>query len=130
MTGNHWIRVAGNRAISESDLILYQRRVIDGIELDFTTWSRRLHMFEKRDGDWKIWWRTNVYEKDRMDPLKPADIPAGFYESMDLAKFPKQIRYHCWRNDMAGYPPAKTICVKGSPREQEVRDEVSKWMES
>ena len=129
MTGNHWIRVNGNRAVSESDLILYQRRMIDGIELDFTTWSRRLHMFEKRDGDWKIWWRTNVYEKDRMDPLKPDDLPKGFYDSMDLSKYPKQIRYHCWRNDMAGYPPAKNICVKGSPREGEVREEVRKWID-
>ena len=43
---------------------------------------------EKRDGEWKIWRRRNIYEKDRMDPIKPGDLPEGFYESMDLSKYP------------------------------------------
>jgi hypothetical protein len=128
MTGNHWVRVNGDHAISESDLILFQRRLIDGIELDFTTWSRRIHLFEKRNGDWKIWWRTNIYEKDRMDPLKPSDLPQGFYESMDLSKYPMQVRYHCWRNEKGGFPPAKNLCVKGSPREEEVRERARQWI--
>ena len=68
---NPWVRLAGLRAAAEHDLILYQRRLIDGVELDFTTWSRVLALLEKRDGAWRIWKRTNIYEKDRMDPYKP-----------------------------------------------------------
>ena len=34
---NPWVRLAGERAAAEHDLILYQRRLIDGVELDFTT---------------------------------------------------------------------------------------------
>jgi hypothetical protein len=130
MTANHWIEVNGGRAISESDLILYQRRLIDAVELDFTTWSRRLHLFEKRDGEWKIRKRWSIYEKDRMDPHNRGELPEGFYESMDLTRYPKEIRYHCWRNDMAGFPPAAGICVKGSEREREVRAEVRSWIEA
>lgn len=105
MAGNHWIRVNGNRALAECDLILFQRRLVDGVELDFTTWSRRVHLMEKREGDWRIWRRRNIYEKDRMDPVNPDDLPAGFYASMDLSRYPGRIRHHCWRNDRAGLPP-------------------------
>ena len=129
MTGNHWIEVSRNRAVAESDLILYQRRIIEGLELDFTTWSRRLHLMEKREGDWKIWRRTAIYERDRMDPHNPEAVPEGFYSSMDLSKYPPQIRYHCWRNTLFGHPPSKNICLKGTEREKEVREEARNWIE-
>jgi len=128
MTGNHWIELNGPRALAECDLILYQRRLISGVELDFTTWSRRLHMMEKRDGRWKIRNRTAIYEKDRMDPHNPNDVPAGLFEAMDLSRYPSAIRYHCWRNDMAGFPPVGNICIKGSEREKDVREEARKWL--
>ena len=81
---NPWVRLKDTRAAAEHDLILYQRRLIDGVELDFTTWSRVLALLEKRDGAWRIWKRTNIYEKDRMDPYKPDELPPSFYASIDL----------------------------------------------
>jgi SnoaL-like domain len=128
ITSNYWIEVSGARAVAECDSILYQRRLINQVEWDFTTWSRKLHLLEKREGKWRIWGQTFIYEKDRMDPARPDQVPAGFYRSMDLSKYPQQIRFHCWRNDMVGFPPAKNICLKGSEREAEVRDEARKWI--
>jgi hypothetical protein len=128
ITSNYWIEVSGDRATAECDSILYQRRVINDVELDFTTWSRRLHLLEKRDGTWRIWGQTFIYEKDRMDPARPDQVPEGFYASMDLSGYPKQIRFHCWRNDMVGFPPAKNICLRGSERETDVRNEARKWI--
>ena len=43
---NPWVRLSGARAVAEHDLILYQRRFIEGVELDFTTWSRALALLE------------------------------------------------------------------------------------
>ena len=129
MTANYFIDINGDRAVAECDLILYQRRVIETVELDFTTWSRRLHLMEKRNEDWKIRNQTVIYEKDRMDPAHPHQVPKDFYASLDLSKYPSQIRYHCWRNDMAGFPPPKNICIKGSDREVEVRGEAKRWVE-
>ena len=128
MTSNYWIEVNGTRAVAESDVILYQRRVINQMELDFTTWSRRVQLMEKRDGKWRISGQTFIYEKDRMDPARPDQVPEGFYASLDLAKYPQQIRFHCWRNDMVGFPPARNICLKGSERESEVRSQASRWL--
>ena len=128
ITSNFMVRLSGNRAASECDLILYQRRVINDVLLDFTTWSRRIDLLEKRDGHWKIWRQTMIYEKDRMDPADPRDLPENFYASIDLSEYPQQIRFHCWRNDMVGFPPPKNICIQGSERDREVRDEARRWI--
>ena len=125
---NPWVRINGNRAVAEHDLILYQRRLIDGIELDFTTWSRNLNLFEKKDGVWRIFKRTAIYEKDRMDPYKPHEIPESFYSSINLEGFPSAIRYHCWRNAKVGHGPAPNIVLKNSEREKSVRQEAEKWL--
>jgi SnoaL-like domain len=128
MTGNYLVDLNGDRAVGECDLILYQRRVVTDVELDFSTWSRRLHLMEKRNREWRIRSQTVIYEKDRMDPAHPDKMPQGFYSSMDLSKYPSQIRYHCWRNDMVGFPPPKNICLKGTDREKEVREAARKWI--
>jgi hypothetical protein len=51
LTSNHWIEIKGDRAIAECDLILFMRRAINGVELDFATWSRRLQLIEKENGE-------------------------------------------------------------------------------
>lgn len=128
MTGNYLVDINGDRALAECDLILYQRRLINDVELDFSTWSRRLHLVEKRDREWRIRSQTVIYEKDRMEPAHPDKLPQGFYASLNLSKYPREIQYHCWRNDMVGFPPPKNICIKGSPREREVRDAAKAWL--
>jgi hypothetical protein len=130
MTSNYSIELNGSRAVSECDLILYQRRLIQDIEFDFTTWSRRLDFVELHGGEWKIWRVTMIYEKDRMDPAKPGDNLAEFFSSIDFSPYPPQIRHHCWRNDMVGFPPTPNICLKDSEREAEARAEARKWLAS
>lgn len=125
---NPWIRLNGRRAVAEHDLILYQRRIIDGVELDFTTWSRVIVLLEKREDVWRIWKRSNIYEKDRMDPYKPDEVPDSFYASMDLDRFPKAIRYHCWRNAKVGHEPTSNIILKNSPEEKAVRKDAELWL--
>lgn len=128
MTGNYVIRVQGDRALAECDLILYQRRHINGVDLDFTTWSRRLHLLARRDGAWRIWQQTVIYEKDRMDPAHPDRMPENFYAAIDFSKYPAPIRYHCWANDVAGFPPPKKIVLKGTAQETESRSAAEQWL--
>ncbi|MGV6873128.1 nuclear transport factor 2 family protein [Pseudochelatococcus sp. B33] len=128
MTSNLMVRLNGRRAVSECDLILYQRRLVSGVLLDFTTWSRRIDLLENRDGEWRISHLTMIYEKDRMDAVDPKGFPAAFLSSMELSQYPQQIRFHCWRNDMVGFPPARNICIKGSDRELQVREEARRWL--
>ncbi len=128
MTGSHWIVVNGDRATAECDLILFMRRAINGVELDFATFSRRLHLMAKENGDWKIWRRFAIYEKDQMEPVDPTTDPETYYDAEALAKFPQKIRYHLWRNQVMGSKPSRNLCIRGSEQEKKVREEARNWI--
>jgi len=128
MTSNHWIELNGERATAECDLILFMRRAVKGVELDFATASRRLHLMAKENGEWKIWRRFAIYEKDSMQPVDPTVTPDRYYDAAAMAKFPKAIRYHLWRNEVLGSAPSKNLCIRGTEQEKRVRAEAQQWI--
>jgi hypothetical protein len=129
MTSNHWIEISGDRATAECDLILFMRRVVNGVDLDFATFSRRLHLMARENGEWKIWRRFAIYERDRVDPVDLTIGPEKYLDPKAMAKFPKQIRYHLWRNEVNGSAPSKNLCIRGTEQEKKVREEARKWIE-
>jgi hypothetical protein len=130
MTGNHWIEIEGDHAISESDLILFMRTTINGVELDVSTFSRRLQLFARENGEWKIFRRWVIYERDRMDAADPTVPPASYYDHEALAKYPRQIRHHLWRNDFLHSPAEKQIVIRGTPEEAAAREQARLWLTS
>jgi hypothetical protein len=129
MTANHLVALNGDRAVAECDLILFMRRSIKDVELDFATFSRRIHLMAREKGDWKIFRRFAVYERDRMDPVDPTVGPEEYFDPKAMAKFPKQIRYHLWRNEIHGSGPSENLCIRGTEQEKKVREESRKWIE-
>ena len=128
MMSNPRVRLNGNRAVNEFYLVLHQRRLLDGYEFDFHTWSVTLDLFEKRDGAWKISRRSMIYEKSRMDPVVPGSVPQSYYDSLDLSKYPEQVKFHCYRNErLAGHAP-RNLIVKGSPEEKAARQAAAEWL--
>jgi hypothetical protein len=125
---NQRVSVNGNRAVNEFYLMLYQGRRMDGYEFDFVTWSVALDLFEKRNGEWRVSKRSNIYEKDRMDPHVPGSVPASYYESLDLSPYPAAIRFHCYRNQKASGHPPKNLILKGTPEAQAARQEAKDWL--
>lgn len=128
MLGGPRVTLRGSRAAAEYDVVLHQRRLLDGVELDFATWSRYLDLLEKGDGAWKIHRRTAIYEKDRMDPYEPGKAGADFYASINLEGFPAGIRYHCWRNARGGHRPPQGVVLAGSPEEAATRGYAARWL--
>ena len=122
-----WILVNGERAFSRCHVTLFARAFIDGHEFDFQSLFRFFDLLERRDGVWRIFRRTGVYEKDRMDPVDPRGVPAGFYETMDLSPFPPEMRYLCYRQSKTGVPSVPGIAVY-SPEETALRSECLDWV--
>lgn len=127
MLGNPLARLNGDRGLVEYDVILHQRRFLEGVELDFQTWSRYLDLLGRKDGAWRIHRRTAIYEKDRMDPYRPRDVGDAFYASIRLEGFPPNIRYHCWRNAKSGRKPPEGVVLAGTADEAAVRRYGEKW---
>ncbi len=127
--GNPHVTLRDNRAVCEFYIILYQRRMIDGYEFDLQTWSTFIDLFEKREGTWRIAKRTPIYEKDRMDPYKPTEVPDSYFAQMDLSRYPSAIRYHCYTNERrTGRVPSANLVLKGSPEEEAIRKEAEEWL--
>lgn len=122
-----WVK--GNRGLCEYYIVLHQGRTMDGYEFDFQTWSVTVDQFEKRNGDWRICKRANVYEKDRMDPHVPGSVPQSYYDSMDLARYPAAIRYHCYRNEKSSGEVPHNLILKGSDEEKAMRKEAQQWLQ-
>ncbi len=128
VNANPRVRLNGERAIIEYDVILHNRRILDGYAFDFHTWSCYLDQVEKRADRWRIFNRTAIYEKDRMDAHNPREIPDSFYEDMNLEQYPLNIRYHCWRNARTGQTPPEGITIARSEKEAEVREAAERWL--
>ena len=128
MISNPRVTLQGRRAVCEYYVMLYQGRTMDGYELDFQTWSVTLDLFEKRDGAWRICKRSNIYEKDRMDPHIPGGVPQSYFDRLDLSHYPAAIRYHCYRNERSSGQLPKNLILKGSPEEKAARKEAEEWL--
>ncbi len=128
VASNRCVTIRGNRAINEYYLILYQGRTMDGYEFDFTTWSVSLEFYEKRNGLWRVCKRGNIYEKDRMEPHVPGSVPQSYYDQLDLSRYPKAIRYHCYRNERSSGETPKNLILKGTPEEKAFRKTAEEWL--
>lgn len=125
---NPHVTINGNRAACEFYVILHQGRTLDGYEFDLQTWSVTIDLYEKRNGKWGIIRRSNIYEKERMDPHVPGSVPQSYYDSLDLSKYPKALRFHCYRNERSSGHPPKNLIMKGSPEEATARKKVAEWL--
>ena len=127
--GRGRIRVNGNRATSECHVELLRRVIGDPFDFDAITWGRFLDLFEKReDGVWRIQRRTMVYEKDRLDPVNPADVQDGFFENMDLSAYPPACQILCFRLGLVGRAPMDNIVQAGSDAEAQLKQEAEEWL--
>jgi hypothetical protein len=84
---------------------------------------------ERENGDWKILRRWVIYERDHMDPVDPTVSPEQYYDAEALAKYPQKLRYHLWRNELMGSPPAKDICLRGTEEDRAARETARQWIE-
>jgi hypothetical protein len=130
IVGDSRITVNGNRASSEVHIELISRMRNDVFEFDCVTWARFLDLFEKRDdGVWRIFKRTMVYEKDRLDAVNPDQVPDGYFDAMNLDQYPAECRFLCYRLGLRGYAPEPNIVPVKSAAEKALRAEAVTWLE-
>jgi len=101
-TGASQSRVAGTRAISQTRMTIMQRGDVHGVLCDVTCIGRFYDFMEKRDGRWGIVLRQPIYEKDRLDPVRP-----GAAVKLDLElleRFPVGYRHLAYLQVQAGFP--------------------------
>ena len=131
--GKHWfgnfrITVDGTRAVSECDAQILARDYIDGVLCDLTSYSRFFDLFEKRDGEWRIFKWTCIYDKDRLDPVVPGSAPAGFYDGVTFTDAPPQFAFMRFRQGKLGRTAPEGIVLGKSAEERALREEGERWL--
>ena len=127
MVDQPFVKINGNRAVSEANVTLLLR-VVGPLEIDLTTYARFYDLLEKREGQWRILKRTAIYEKDRIDSLRPSLLLwiASFFTN--LKKYPKACRFTAFILEKAGYEMADNIVEDQSDELQRLYKEGDAWL--
>jgi hypothetical protein len=121
------VRVTGDRAVAETNIVILVRQKIEGIAVDMTSRARFLDRLERRQGTWKIRERAAIYEQDRLDPVAPSEAFARMMQTADVAKYPEAYRYMAYRLAAAGRALAEPVHHDGSPHTRELYARYETW---
>src|SRR5262245_23290206 len=122
------VRVAGERALAETNIVILVRQMIDGVLADMTSYARFLDRLERRGGRWAIVERTAIYERDRLDPVEPSEAFAKLFAATDLTGYPEASRYMAARLVAAGRPLAPVVYRDGSPHTAQLYVRYEAWL--
>ncbi len=115
------VRVARDRALAETSIVILVRQKIGGVLTDITAHARFLDRLERSDGRWAIAERAAIYERDRLDPVEPSEAFAKLFAATDLSPYPEPYRYMAARLKAAGRALAQVVHYDGAPHTAFVR---------
>jgi hypothetical protein len=72
--GGTSIDVVGDRAVAQTKMTISQRAEVHEVPCDVVCTGRFYDFFERRDNRWGLVTRQPIYEKDRIDPVNPANV--------------------------------------------------------
>ena len=109
------VRVAGERALAETNIVILVRQKIDGVLADLTSYARFVDRLERRDGRWAIAERAAIYERDRLDPVEPSANFDDLFSGGRPLGLSRRLPYMAARLDAAGRALAPVVHYDGSP---------------
>jgi SnoaL-like domain len=134
VTSKHWIgasrvTVEGGRAVSDTDVAILVRTKLGPVEADVTSYLRFFDRFERRvDGVWRIASRTAIYEKDRIDPVRPSALYPLIYRLAGFDRFPGPYRHLAAGLVRNGQTLAKPIIEAGTKEEAALWRDARAWL--
>ncbi len=123
-----FININGRRAISETNVIIFNRVSKGSMDLDITSYVRFYDMIEKREGSWRIVKRTGIYEKDRIDTVQPSFLFWFIKLFINYKKYPKPYRYLGLVLEKGGHKLAKNIIINNSEKLKLLYNAGDSWL--
>jgi hypothetical protein len=122
------VRVAGGRALAETNVVILVRQGIGGVLVDMTSHARFLDRLERREGRWAIVERAAVYERDRLDPVEPSEEFDKLFAASDLSIYPQPYRYMAARLVAAGRRLAPVVHYDGAAQTTQLYARYEAWL--
>jgi len=121
------VRVAGDRALAETSIMILVRQAIEGLAVDMTSRARFLDRLERREGEWRILERAAIYEQDRLDPVEPSTAFGMVMRASSADDYPEPYRYMALRLASAGRALAEPVHHDGSAPTRELYARYDAW---
>jgi pimeloyl-ACP methyl ester carboxylesterase len=122
------VRVAGERAWAETNIVILVRQEIAGVGADMTSYARFLDRLERRHGRWAIVERAAIYERDRLDPVEPSSNFETLFAAGELSVYPAAYRYMAARLKAAGRALAPVVHYDGAPHTAQLYARYEAWL--
>lgn len=124
--GGHSADIKGTRAISQTKMTISQRALVHDVMVDVVCTGRFYDFLEKRDGRWGFVLRQPIYEKDRMDPVDPAQSVK--LDPALLNAFPVGYRHLAYLQSQIGYPVKKDMPGLQGPEVEKLYADGADWL--
>ena len=122
------VRLAGDRALAETNIVILVRQKIVGVLADMTSYARFLDRLERRGGRWGIAERVAIYERDRLDPVEPSEAFDKLFAASDLSIYPEAYRYMAARLNAAGRALAPVVHCDASAQTAQLYVRYEAWL--
>ena len=108
------MRVAGDRAVAETNIVILVRQKIGGVLADMTSYARFLDRVERTGRPLGDRGARAIYERDRLDPVEPSEAFGKLFAASDLSVYPEAYRYMAARLVAAGRALAPVVYCDGA----------------
>ncbi|HET7366018.1 MAG TPA: hypothetical protein VFJ70_20775, partial [Burkholderiales bacterium] len=124
------VQARRDRALSEVDVAIRWRTQIGDFEVDVTGDARFFDRFVRcDDGRWRVLERTAIYEKDRIDAVRPSLLFGLAYARMRFDKYPAECRHLALALERAGFRLAHVVTAY-SEEETALRSAAARWLDA
>jgi len=124
--GGTAVELGGPRAVAQTKMTISQRTAVHGVECDVVCTGRFFDFLEQRDGRWGLVLRQPIYEKDRLDPVDPAETVA--LDPDILARFPAGYRHLAYVQTLIGYEVKRDMPGLDGPEVEALYDDGAAWL--
>ena len=125
--GGSSIELRGGRAVAQTKMTISQRALVHRVLVDVVCTGRFYDFMEKRDGRWGVVLRQPIYEKDRMDPVDPADRLELDQEI--LSRFPTGYRHLAYLQTDIGFEVKTDMPGLTGPEVEALYARGKRWLE-
>jgi hypothetical protein len=125
--GGSTVDVAADRAIAQTKMTISQRAKVHGALCDVLCTGRFYDFLEKRGGRWGLVLRQPIYEKDRMDPVDPAQRVE--LDPDLLTRFPEGYRHLAYLQTQAGFTVKPDMPGLKGPEVEALYARGARWLE-
>lgn len=125
--GGSAIEVASDRAIAQTKMTISQRGPVEGVLCDVVCTGRFYDFIVKHEGQWKLLHRQPIYEKDRIDPVDPAERLT--LDAERLARMPEGYRHLAYIQTGIGYKVKMDMPMLQGPQVDALYARGARWLD-